>query len=113
MRINWKIVDQLLAITESTAQQLLDWMNDADVMDCVYPCSEGYEYLEKYSLIEADEFDSNEVAMEDFPDDDDTIEIYIPEIAEEVGIYDFWDDWRKDDQFRANMRRNFKRRYDL
>ena len=110
MKIYWNIVDQILNETESTAQQLFDWMNDPEVMGHHFPCTSGHPYLDKYSFVEAGIF-GDEVSVDEWPDSE--FEIYVPEIAACVEIYDFWSDWCSNDQFRANMRRDFKRRYKL
>jgi len=111
MNIRWDIVDEILRITGSHDQQLLDWLSDPDVMDCVFPCSCGELYLGMYSFLEADIYDESVTLGDAYGDDE--MEVLVPDIAEEVGIYEFWDEWRSDDRFRANMRRNFKRRYSL
>ena len=115
MKIKWNIVDQILDITGSTPKQLLDWMSDSDVMDFSFPCSAGELYLGMYSFVEADIYDYEEVSLGDMGIDDE-IEVFVTEIAEDVDIYHFWEMWRSDldgGKFRANMRRNFKRRYEL
>lgn len=128
MRIRWKIVDQILKLTNSTPSQLLAWMSDPIVMQHAYPCDEDLEYLGNTTIYRA-YFDTG-ISIDSYTDEDgvwdkkagmfvpdpDNATIYdlrVPLIAKGVHIYDFWHYWRADSNFRNKITAQFKRRYDL
>lgn len=111
MKLNWHLVDQILSETKSSAQQLLEWMNDPEVRDHHFPCTSGHLYLDEYTFVQAIMFDDNTSIS--VWNDNVEIEITVPQIAEGVGIYDFWSKWCINSKFRTDMRGDFKRRYHI
>ena len=111
MKIRWHLIDELLALTSSTAQELFDWLNNPKTMRWEFPCNEGFEYLDKWSLHISYENDydyTDEVIL-----NEEDLEIYIPDIATNVSVFSFWEDFRVSEDFRADMNAKFKERYNL
>ena len=112
MITKWHLVDQLLAETCSTAQELLDWLSDPYVMMYRFPCNCGHKYLGKWSLYALEDWecdDANKITV-----DEGSYQIYFPDIGDCADIYSFWNSWRlTDPDYRDRMTKLFKERYSL